>query len=76
MTSIRTAVLAPTAGIVSSRRVRNNVICSLRDLQTAELLAVARRMLTANLRQGQALLEELDGVEDAVALADLARPVP
>jgi DNA-binding transcriptional ArsR family regulator len=62
------------AGVVDSRRAGNNVICSLRDPQTAELLAVARRMLTANLRQGQALLEELDGVADAVALADLARP--
>jgi ArsR family transcriptional regulator len=30
-------------------------------------------MLTANLRQGQALLEALDGAEDAVALADSAR---
>ncbi|MGY1754859.1 ArsR/SmtB family transcription factor [Blastococcus sp. SYSU D01042] len=61
------------AGIVGSRRVRNNVICSLCDPQTAELLAVARRMLTANLRQGQVLLKELDGVQDAVALADVAR---
>jgi DNA-binding transcriptional ArsR family regulator len=58
------------AGIVDSRRVRSNVICSLRDPQTAELLAVARRMLTVNLRQGQALLEALDGADDAVALAD------
>ena len=61
------------AGIVDSRRAGNNVICSLRDPQTAELLAVARRMLTANLRQGQALLEELAGVDDAVALADGSR---
>jgi len=61
------------AGIVGSRRVRNNVICSLCDPQTAELLAVARRMLTANLRQGQVLLKELDDVQDAVALADVAR---
>ena len=61
------------AGIVDSRRVRSNVICSLRDPQTAELLAVARRMLTVNLRQGQALLEALDGAEDAVALADSVR---
>lgn len=61
------------AGIVDSRRVRNNVICSLSDPQTAELLAVARRLLTANLRQGQALLEALDSAEDAVTLADSAR---
>ena len=61
------------AGIVGSRRVRNNVICTLCDPQTAELLAVARRLLTANLRQGQVLLKELDGVQDAVALADSGR---
>ncbi len=63
------------AGIVDSRRVGNNVICSLADPQTAELLAVARRMLTAHLRQRQALLEVLDGTQDAVALADSARPL-
>lgn len=61
------------AGIVDRRRVRNNVICSLGDSQTAELLGVARRMLTTNLRQGQALLEALDGADDAVALADSVR---
>jgi DNA-binding transcriptional ArsR family regulator len=61
------------AGIVGSRRVGNNVICSLNHPQTAELLAVARRLLTANLRQGQALLEALDGADDAVALADASR---
>lgn len=57
------------AGVVDSRRVRNNVICSLRDPGTAELLAVARGLLTRNLRQGQALLAELDGADDAVSLA-------
>ena len=62
------------AGIVDSRRVKNTVICSLRDPQTAELLAVARRMLTVNLRQGQKLLADLDNAEDAVALADSTRP--
>jgi ArsR family transcriptional regulator len=61
------------AGIVDSRRVRNNVICSLRDPQTAELLAVARRLLTRNLRQGQELLDALDRADDAVALAHPAR---
>ena len=61
------------AGIVVSRRSGNNVICELADPQTAELLAVARRMLTLNLRQSQKLLDVLDGVEDAVALADTAR---
>jgi len=57
------------AGIVDSRRVRNSVICALRDPQTAELLAVARSLLSRNLRHGQALLAALDGAEDAVALA-------
>lgn len=61
------------AGIVDSRRVRSAVICALRDPQTAELLAVARRMITQNLRQGQSLLAELDNADDAVALADAAR---
>ena len=63
------------AGIVDSRRAGNNVICSLRDPQTAELLGVARRMLTVNLRQGQALLQALDGADDAVAVADSTRAV-
>lgn len=63
------------AGIVDSRRAGNNVICSLSDPQTAELLAVARRLLTASLRQGQALLAALDGAEDAIALADSTRAV-
>ena len=58
------------AGIVVGRRSGNNVICSLRDQQTAELLAVARRLLTSHLREGQALLEALDGAQDAVAAAD------
>ncbi len=64
------------AGIVDSRRSGNNVICCLADAQTAELLAVARRLLTTHLRQGQALLEALDGVQDAVAQADGPRAVP
>jgi ArsR family transcriptional regulator len=57
------------AGVVDSRRVGSNVICSLRDPDTAELLAVARRLLTHNLRQDQALLAALDEADDAVALA-------
>lgn len=63
------------AGIVDSRRVRNNVICALRDPQTAELLGVARRLLTRNLRHDQALLAALDGADDAVALA-APKPTP
>jgi DNA-binding transcriptional ArsR family regulator len=58
------------AGVVDSRRVRTSVLCTLRDPQTAELLAVARRLLSRNLRQGQALLAALDGADDAVSVAD------
>ena len=61
------------AGIVDSRRVRTTVLCTLRDPQTAELLAVARRLIGANLRQGQALLAALDDADDAVSLADAPR---
>lgn len=61
------------AGIVDSHRVKSAVICSLRDPQAAELLAVARRMISQNLRQTQALLAALDSVDDAVSLADAAR---
>lgn len=61
------------AGVVDSRRLKNSVVCSLRDPQTAELLAVARRMIGQNLRQGQALLAALDSATDAVSLADSAR---
>jgi DNA-binding transcriptional ArsR family regulator len=57
------------AGIVDGRRVRTSVICELRDPQTAELLAVARRLLSRNLRQGQALLAALDDADDSVAPA-------
>ena len=61
------------AGVVDSRRVKNTVICSLRDPQTAELLAVARRMLSRTLRDDQELLAALSRADDAVALADPAR---
>jgi len=61
------------AGVVDSHRVGNTVVCSLRDPQTAELLAVARRMLTRTLRDDQALLAALDQADDAVALADPSR---
>lgn len=61
------------AGVVDSRRVRNNVICALRDPQTAELLGVARRLIGANLRSGQEILAALDGADDAVALAGHGR---
>ncbi|MGB8651830.1 MAG: metalloregulator ArsR/SmtB family transcription factor [Mycobacteriales bacterium] len=61
------------AGIVDSRRVKSTVVCVLRDPQTAELLAVARRLIGNNLRQGQALLDALDHADDAVAAAERTR---
>ena len=63
-------------GVVDSRRVKNTVVCSLRDPQTAELLAVARRMLTRTLEHDQELLAALGRADDAVALADRSRPRP
>ena len=62
------------AGVVDSRRVRSNVVCALRDPQTAELLAVARRLLRRSLRDGQALLAALDDADDAVSLAGTPQP--
>jgi ArsR family transcriptional regulator len=61
------------AGVVDSRRVKNSVVCGLRDPQTAELLAVARRLLTQQLRDGTSLLAELVTADDAIALADPSR---
>lgn len=61
------------AGVVTSHRSGNNVICCLSDPQTAELLAVARRLLTINLRQGQVLLDALDRAQDAVSQVEAAR---
>lgn len=61
------------AGVVDSRRIKNTVVCSLRDPQTAELLAVARRLLTRTLRDDQELLAALAQADDAVALADPTR---
>ncbi len=57
------------AGVVDSRRVRNNVICALRDPETAELLAVARRLIGSHLRSNQELLAVLDSADDAVSQA-------
>jgi ArsR family transcriptional regulator len=61
------------AGVVDSSRSGNTVVCTLRDRQTVELLAVARKMLTQNLRQSQQLLEALDDSTDAVSLTGRAR---
>ena len=49
------------AGVVDSRRVKSSVICSLRDPKTADLMLVARSLLSNNLRLEQGLLAELDG---------------
>lgn len=57
------------AGVVDSRRVRTTVICSLRDPQTAELLAVARLLIGRNARHGLALLAALEDTDDAVTAA-------
>jgi DNA-binding transcriptional ArsR family regulator len=54
-------------GLVDSRRVKNSVLCSLRDRRTARLLAVARQLLSDNLRGDQRLLDALDNDEDAIA---------
>lgn len=55
------------AGVVDGRRVRTTVLCTLRDPQVAELLGVARRLISANLRQGQVLLAALDDADDALS---------
>lgn len=54
------------AGLVDSRRVKNSVVCSLRDRRTARLLATARQLLSDNLRDDQRLLNALDNDEDVV----------
>lgn len=64
------------AGIVDSRRVRTTVVCTLRDPQTAELLAVARRLIRANLHHDHALQRALDDADDAVAAADTGSVSP
>jgi ArsR family transcriptional regulator len=51
------------AGIVESRRVKNTVVCSLADPRTSQLLAVARQLLSENLRARQALLNELEAAD-------------
>lgn len=61
------------AGIVDSQRAGTSVRCRLRDPQTAELLAVARRLIGNNLRHGQALLAALDSADDAVTDAGTGR---
>jgi DNA-binding transcriptional ArsR family regulator len=48
------------AGLVDSQRSRSNVICTLRHPQTAELLRVAREMISANVRHNRRLLAALE----------------
>jgi len=48
------------AGLVDSQRLRSNVLCTLRHPETAQLLAVARSMLSANLQHSRDLLAALD----------------
>jgi len=49
------------AGVVITRRDGNTIYYSLRDPGMVELLAVARRMLVANLQDSQALLQSMEG---------------
>lgn len=49
------------AGVVESRRVKNTVVCSIRSPLIADLLQVARRLITENLRESRELLAELEG---------------
>ena len=60
------------AGVVDSRRVKTTVLCRLRDPQMAELLGVARRLISANLRQSQVLLAALDDADDALPAGEAA----
>lgn len=62
------------AQVVESRRVRSSVVCALRDPLVAELLAVARQLLGNNLRQANALLDDLVSADDAVAAARPTAP--
>jgi len=48
------------AGLVDSQRLRSNVICTLRHPQTAELLLVAREMISANVRHSRQLFAALE----------------
>lgn len=48
------------AGLVASRKQGSSVIYSLRDPLVGELLAVAKRLLQANLSHTQAMLAGLD----------------
>jgi DNA-binding transcriptional ArsR family regulator len=64
------------AGLVDSRKVKNSVVCSLRDPRTSQLLAVARQLLSDNLRSARQLLDELENDEDAIATETVSRLQP
>ena len=53
------------AQIVVARRERSTVFYSVRDPRTAQLLAMARQMLVEGLRDGQALLKDLEQAREA-----------
>jgi DNA-binding transcriptional ArsR family regulator len=48
-------------GLVESRRVGTNVYYRVKDRRTLELLELAKRIIAANLQEGQALLDGLAG---------------
>ncbi len=49
------------AGVVATRREGNTVHYSLRDQKIAQMLALARQMIVANLQQSRAMLDTLTG---------------
>ena len=59
------------AGLVTSERVRSTVTCALGDPQIAQVLVVARSLLANHLRNTQALLSALDGIDDDAVSLDL-----
>ena len=50
-------------GLVESRREGTNVYYRVKDRRTLELLELAKRIIAANLEEGQALLDGLAGEE-------------
>ena len=56
------------SGVVVTRREGTTVFYSLRDPGMVELLAVARRMLVANLQDSQTLLSQLEADVSASVL--------
>lgn len=48
------------AGVVTTRREGNTIFYALRDPEMADLLAVAKRMLVANLQESHAVLRTME----------------